>query len=76
MKAATFACVGDKITDRNQLSPRTDAQTLAQRLAHSKASLSRENEKEQTLKQACFQGYPEIAVYVRIQIGSTRRDSK
>ena len=34
------------------------------------ASLSRGNEKEKTLKQACFQGYPESAVYVQIPIGS------
>ena len=34
------------------------------------ASLSRGNEKEKTLKQACFQGYPESARYVQISIGS------
>ena len=33
------------------------------------SSLSRGNEKEKTLKQACFQGYPESAVYVQIRIG-------
>ena len=32
--------------------------------------LSRGNEKEKTLKQACFQGYPESAVYVQMPIGS------
>ena len=35
-----------------------------------KASLSRGNEKEKTLKQACFQGYPESAVCVQVPVGS------
>jgi hypothetical protein len=48
---------------------RPDAQILAHGWLAS-ASLSRGNDKEQTLKQACFQGYPESAVYVQIPIGS------
>ena len=55
-------------------SQRREENALTHKHSHTagsrEASLSRGNEKEKTLKQACFQGYPESAECVQIPIGS------